>query len=451
MKVVIIGGVAAGTKAAAVLRRQNAECEIHIYTDDTHVSYSSCGLPYFIEGNFDDIDYLIARTPEQFAESNIQVHLLNKAIKIMPETKEIVVRNLTTNSLENVSYDTLVIATGASPIIPYIQNTKLNNIFTLRKMEDGLRIKEKMLKSKTAVIVGGGYIGIELLEAFAKNNLKTTLVEFQPTIMTIFDDDFSKMIKEYILHTGPNNIKIINNDFVTEFVGKTDVEKVKTKNGLEISPDFVVLAAGVSPNVDIAREAGIHLGSTGAIKVNNKMQTNIADIYACGDCVEKINIVSNQPVWVPLGSTANKEGRCAAFNISGQENLFEGILGSSVTRYFNLTIAKTGLTENEAHLAEFTPVSVTITQKDKPGYMPDVKNIILKLTADKYTRMLLGIQGLGYGDVDKRVNTLTGALMSKMTVDNFFEDDITYAPPYSQSIDPILTAAKKLINVLNKA
>lgn len=449
-KIVIIGGVAAGTKAAAKSRKLKPEAEINIYTDDTHVSYSACGLPFFIEGNFDNQEMLIARDVEEFEQDNIHIHLLHKVTKILPDKKQIIVLDMQNNKEFFVDYDKLVIATGARPALPPVQNLNLKNVFTLRTLEDGLAIKEKVLKSKKAVIIGGGYIGIELLEAFVKQGLKVTMIEFAPHIMPIFDDDISELIKNHILERDGQNVEIINSDSVTELLGEDEVIGVKTKNGLEFNADLVIVATGVKPNVEIAVDAGIELGETKAIKVNQKMQTNIQDIYAAGDCVEKTHMVSGTPVWVPLGSTANKEGRCAAINLCGEEDNFEGILGSAVTRYFGLTMSITGLTEKQALRLGYNPISTVVTKLDKVGYMPEAKNITIKLIADKNTRKLLGAQAIGCGDADKRVNAVATALINPMTVDDFYSGDLTYAPPYSPSIDPLLTAAEKLIEKLDE-
>lgn len=449
-KIVIIGGVAAGTKAAAKSRRLIPDAEINIYTDDTNVAYSACGLPFFIEGNFDDENMLIARDVKEFEENNIHIHLLHKVTKIVPETKQVIVLNRTENKEFTVDYDKLVIATGARPFIPPIKNIGLNNVYTLRTIEDGINIKQKVFESKKAVIIGGGYIGIELLEAFVKRGLNVTMIEFAPTIMPIFDDDISTIIKNHILEKDGDKVQIINSDSVVEFVGDTVVKSVKTKNGLEIEADFVIIATGVKPNVEIAVDAGIELGETGAIKVNNKMQTNIKDIYAAGDCIEKNHMVSNTPVWVPLGSTANKEGRIAAINLCGGDDVFDGILGSAVTRYFGFTMSITGLTEKQASKLGYEPVSVMVTKLDKVGYLPQAKNITIKLIADKSTRKLLGAQAIGCGDADKRINTVASGLVCPMSVDDFMATDLTYAPPYSPSIDPLLNAAERLTDKLNK-
>ncbi len=449
-KIVIIGGVAAGTKAAAKSRKLIPDSEIDIYTEDTNVSYSACGLPFFIEGNFDDESMLIARTVDEFENDQIHIHLQNKVIKILPDNKKILVQNILNDNEFYVNYDKLVVATGAKPFIPPIDNLNLKNVFTLRTLEDGINIKQKVLNSQKAVIIGGGYIGIELLEAFVKQGLNVTLIEFLPTIMPIFDDDISALIKNHILDKDRDKVQIINSDSVVELIGENEVTGVRTKNGLKFDADIVIIATGVKPNIELAVDAGIKLGETGAIKVNKKMQTNIENIYAAGDCVEKNHMVSNTPVWVPLGSTANKEGRTAAINLCGQEDFFDGILGSAVTRYFGFTMSITGLTVKQALSLGYEPVFETVTKLDKVGYLPEAKNITIKLIADKNSKKLLGAQAIGCGDADKRVNTVASSLVCSMSVEDFLSTDLTYAPPYSPSIDPLLTAAEKLLEKLNR-
>ena len=445
MKIVIIGGVAAGAKAAAKSRRELPDAEINLYTDDTHISYSACGLPYYIEGNFEDYRLLLVRSPEEFEEKNIHIHLKHRVAKIIPESKQILVQNLDTQKAFLTEYDKLIIATGARPIVPKIKNVNLPDVFTLRRIEDGIAIKEKALKSKHATIVGAGYIGMELLEAFVRQNLHVTVCEYSPQIMNFFDEDMSKLIEEQLKSISKGRFDLYTSELVTEFSGDTTgVNGVRTGSGREFQTDMVVLCAGVTPNVEIAQEAGIELGITGAISVNERMETSIKDIYACGDCVESNLVVSNSKIWVPLGSTANKQGRTAAINACGGEDKFSGVLGSAVTRCLNLTMSMTGLTERKAELLGYKPISVTVTKNDKVGYMPDVNNITLKLVADYESGQILGAQAVGAGDADKRINALTAALLAKMTVTEFYKNDLTYAPPYSPTIDPLLNAAQIL-------
>lgn len=451
MKIVILGGVAAGAKAAAKARRMLPEAEINLYTDDTHISYSACGLPYYIEGNFEDYRQLLVRSPEDFEEKNVHIHLRNRAAKILPLTKQVLIEDLEHQKAFLVEYDKLIIATGARPIMPQIKNSDLTNVFTVRKIEDGIAIRKKAEISKKVVIIGGGYIGIELLEAFVKQKLQVTLIEYSPQIMNVFDEDMANLIKEQLLSISNGKFEILTSELVTEFSGDLNgVRSVKTGSGKEFETDFVVVCAGAKPNTELAIDAGIAIGETGAIRVNERMETNLPDIYACGDCVEENLLVSDTKIWLPLGSNANKEGRVAAINVCGGDEKFAGVLGSAVTRCLLFTMSMTGLTEKKALMLGYEPVSVTVTKNDKVGYMPDVNNITLKLVADKKTGQLLGGQAVGCGDADKRINTLTTALLAKMTVKEFFNNDLTYAPPYSPTIDPLLNAAQILMSKVNE-
>lgn len=445
MKIIIIGAVAAGAKAAAKSRRNLPDAEIIIYTDDTHVSYSSCGLPYYIEGNFEDYRQLLVRSPEDFEAQGIHVNLRSKVIKIEPENKRIFVKNLDTNEEFSDTYDKLIIATGARPFVPDIKNSGLKNIFTLRKIEDGINIKSQLLRSKNAVIIGGGYIGLELLEAFVRQGVRTTLIEHGKRLMKRFDEDITDIIYNQLTDFAKGKFEIITDTEVSEFLGDEYLKGVITSKGSAIKADLTVIASGVRPNSELARDAGIEIGVTGAIKVNHKMETSIKDIYACGDCCEDYMIVSGKPDWIPLGSTANKEGRSAAINATGGTDIFGGVLGSAVTRCFALTMSMTGLSVKMAEDLGYKPVSVTVTKSDKVGFMPDVNNITLKLIADKESGLLLGCQAVGTGDADKRVNIVTAALLAKLTARDFYNNDITYAPPYSPTIDPLLNAAQALV------
>ena len=452
MKIVILGGVAAGAKAAAKARRILPDAEINLYTDDTHISYSSCGLPYYIEGNFEDYRLLLVKSPEDFEKQNVHIHLQNRAVKILPLSKQVLIESLVTHEAFLVDYDRLIIAIGASPVIPPIKNVNLNNVFTLRKIEDGIAIRKKAESSKNAVIIGGGYIGIEMLEALVKQNLNVTLIEYAPTIMQNFDDDISKLIQEQLNYIQEDCFTILTSEMATEFSGDNDgIKAVRTGTGKEIPTDFVVLCAGVRPNTAIAVDAGIEIGITGAIKVNERMETNIKDIYACGDCVEEKLIISNSKIWLPLGTNANKEGRAAAINACGGDEKFPGVLGSAVTRCLGFTMSMTGLSVKAANALGIETVFAKVTKDDKVGYMPDVNNITLKLVADKNSGKLLGCQAVGAGDADKRVNTVTSALLAGLTVNEFFHNDLTYAPPFSPTIDPLLNAAQILSEKFNSA
>ncbi len=449
-RIVIIGGVAAGPKITAKLLRTDFDCQIDLYTEEDMISYSACGLPYYIEGLIADAEKLIVRRPEQFEEKGANIHLNKRCIKILPEEHKIVIQDVKSGQLEEVEYDKLAICTGARPVIPMINNINLKNIFTVRRIEDGIKIREKMLESKKAVIIGGGYIGIEILEAFYANGLEAHLVESNPRILPIFDPEISEMIREEIIKLGKEKVKITTNDSVIAFLGNGQVEKVVTSKGEIISADLVVVAAGVSPNTEIAKEAGIEVGVSNAIRVNNRMQTSAPDIYAAGDCIENFHLVSRNYCWIPLGSSANKEGRCAAINIAGGYDAFPGVLGSAVTRFSGFEISSTGLSETEAKKFGFEAISATMTKKDRAGYMPEAENITIKLVVDKRSKRILGAQAIGSGDADKRINTVASAIMGNQTVDDFLHLDMTYSPPFSTAVDPLLSAALVINNQIFK-
>ncbi len=451
MKIVIIGAVAAGAKAAAKIKRLLPDSSVEIFTKDTHVSYSSCGLPYYIQGNFEDYRTLLVRSPEEFRQGGIDVNLETNAEKIYPEKNVIVVSG--PNGRRTESYDRLIIATGASPIKPNIKGIDdFINIFTLRNIEDGINIRTQMRKSKKAVIIGSGYIGLELMEAFVKNGLETVVIEQKSHIMSNFDDDMSDLIRERIESSDYKNFKIVTGDRVSEFFGENGVLKsVITEKGQRFDTDLAIICAGVKPNIELAQDAGLKIGETGAIEVDKLMRTSHEHIYACGDCAEKTHIVSGKKVWIPLGSTANKEGRCAALNAAGIYSEFEGVLGSTVTRCLNTTMSMTGLTEREAEQIGFTPVSVTIEKPDKVAFMPDASDITLKVIADKITGLLLGGQAIGSIGADKRIYSLTSALLAHLTVEEFGNNDLTYSPPYSPTIDPLLNATQALCKRIAKS
>lgn len=446
MNIVIIGGVAAGAKAAAKIKRLLPDSSVKIYTDDTHVSYSSCGLPYYIEGNFEDYQTLLVRTPDEFRAAGIDVYLQTKVEKILPQQKEIIL-----SSGERVKYDKLIIATGARPKIPNIIGIEnCENVFTLRKIEDGINIRNKMRESKRAVILGSGYIGLEILEAFVKNGLSVDLIEHNNSIMSRLDEDMAEIVQNRKKSSAYKNFNIYTNDTIVEIKCNNGVLNVFTESGKNIETDFIVLCAGVVPNSELAIDAGIKIGDTGAIWVNKLMRTSVEDIYACGDCAEKTHMVSGKKVWIPLGSTANKEGRVAAINAAGGYSEFEGVLGSTVTRCLSTTIAMTGLTENEAKKVGFSPISTIIKKYDRVAFMPEASELVIKIVADKITGLLLGGQAIGSIGADKKINTLTAALLGHLTVEEFGNNDITYAPPYSTTIDPLLDAMNILCAKINR-
>ncbi len=459
-KIVIIGGCAAGPKTAAKAKRVNPENKIELYTMENMISYSACGMPYYIKGAVPSYQNLIIRTPEDFKNQGIDVFLNHKCTQILPDEKSVVF-----NTIENgvgetkkVNYDELVLCVGSRPYTPKIKNMNLENIYHLKVLEDGIKIKEKMEKSKSAIILGGGYIAIEILEAFIKNGLDVTVVERNHEIMTQFDPEISALIKDYIVKRDGKHVNFVMNDEIIEFIGTKEFTGAVTRNGKILHADFCVVAAGVVPNTELAREAGITIGITGGIRVDNRMRTNIEHIWAAGDCTEETCLITKKPMYAALGTIANKQGRIVGINLNTDTNgvyeAFDGILGSAVTSYFDFSMSTTGLTESKAKIyAQHTniePIATTVTKRDKPGYMPDSNSITVKLVADKRTGELLGAQAVGVGDADKRIYTVTSALRANLTVQEFLHLDLTYSPAFSSTIDPLLTAAYKLKDEIDK-
>ncbi len=452
-KIVIIGGGAAGAKAASKSKRLNPENHVELYTRDDNIAISLCGLPYYIEGSVDDINKLIIRTPQDFLNMGIPVFLNHKLEEIYPEQNCVLING------NHIFYDELILALGADVNIPKIENISANNVFTLRSLESGVKIREKMLNSKSVILLGAGYIGIELAEAFIKNGLEVIIIEAKNRIASDFDEDFSKLIQDAIISKCNSKLQTFYNERAVKITvdSENNFKSIIMESNKEFFADFCVLATGASANVDIAKKAGIKLGVTGAIQVDNRMRTNIKNIFACGDCTQKYDIVTREPAYLGLGTIANKEGRVAAINATCSKDfeVFDGILSSVITRFFDYTISKTGLTLQDAFeyskKVNLEPISATITKKDKASYMPSSNEVTLKIVADKRSGEILGAQSIGcVGNVAQRINTITSALKARLTVDELLHLDLAYAPPYSSSIDPILTAAYKLKEQIKK-
>lgn len=451
MRIVVIGGVAAGTKAAAKARREDANAEIEVYSNEEYISYAGCGQPYYIGGEIDQKEELLARTPQQFEESsNIRVFTRREARRLDPKSKIVEVTDLDTGETKTVSFEALVLATGAAPIVPKIPGADLSGVFQIRTIPAAVAIRERIEagKVKQAVVVGGGYIGLEMAENLVEQAVSVTLVERLPHLAPIFDQEVSEQIKKTL---EANGVRVLTRSTLEEISGtpETGVTSVKV-NGVSIPADLVVLSVGVRPEVQLAQSAGIQLGPTGAIQVNERMQTNFPYIYAGGDCAETTHLVHGKPVWVPLGSTANKQGRVIGINITGGSATFPGVLATSIFRVFDLHVAKTGLTEQECKEAGFDYEAAIVPGGDKPHYMPQSKTVVIKLIAERSSRRVLGAEVWGQGSVDKSIDTLAAAIHFKSTVEDLMNIDLAYAPPYAPALGNVIVAAHVLQNKLDR-
>lgn len=450
-KLIIIGAVAAGSKAAAKAKRLNPNLDITIYTEDTNIAYSACGMPYYIGGEFEDYHRLIEYSTKNFEQDfNLKIFTRHRVTKIIPEKNTIQITKLEDNSVFEEKYDKLLIATGASAKKIHAKGSELPQVVTLRHLSDCLRIKQFTKTTKRAVIIGGGSTGLEMFEAFWRLGIDTKMVDWKTHLTTKLDEDIGTFLKELVETHYPNSI-ILNDSaksFVSDAMGRlTAVELI---SGKVLPCDLALISIGVKPNVKIAKEAGIEIGSSGAIKVNEKMRTNIPNIYAAGDCVEKKGFVTNRVIWHPQGSTANKEGRTAAMNIAGIESSFKGVLESAITKFFDIKIGATGINCKLAKELGYEPEFVIIKSKDRAGYMQDAKDITIKLIADRKSGRIIGGQGIGLGDIDKRINIIANAISAQNTPEELSNSDLPYAPPFSMAIDTVLVAAYELDKKLKK-
>lgn len=446
---IIIGGVAAGMKAAAKARRESATIRITVLTDEEYISYASCGMPYFIGDVIKDSQKLIIREPNYFKNMHaIDVLTRYQVTEIDSKSKQVKAKDIKTGLDHKFHYDKLIIATGAQPVIPPLPGISLNNIFTLRTIPDARGIKSLVDSGrvKNAVIVGGGLIGLEMVENLALRGIKVTLVELLDQILPPLDKDMALLVEKYVKENG---IEVITSDGVKSFVGDGGNNVIQVITGKRQLPaDMVLLSIGIRPNTKLAQDAGIKIGTTRAIEVNERMETNVPDVYAIGDCAENVHLVTGKPAWIPLGSTAAKMGRTAAINATGGIDTLPGVLGTMIVKIFEMNVGKTGLSEREAIKEGFEVESTIVPAADKAHYYPEAKDIIIKLIADRTTRRLLGAEIIGMGVVDKRIDIVATALTFGATVDQVSKLDLAYAPPYAMSMDAILVAANVLNNKL---
>ncbi|MDZ7673289.1 MAG: FAD-dependent oxidoreductase [Halanaerobiales bacterium] len=376
MKIAVIGGVAAGTSAAAKARRTNKDAEIVIFEKDKDISYAACGLPYYISGVTPKREKVIINTPEEFAkEYDVDVKVEHEVTNLDIEKKELTFKNLKNDKEDKYNYDKLIITTGAKALVPPIPGIDLENIYPLRSVRDADRIKEKVKGKKKVTIIGAGLIGLEMAESFSELKKEVTVVELQDKILPPFSEDITKYVDNHLREQG---VKLVLGDGVSKFLGDGSVSEVVTSSGKKIESDFVLLSLGIRPEVTLAKEAGIKIGGTGAIEVNEKMETNVDGVYAAGDCAETVNLLTDEKTWIPMGSTANKQGRVAGENAGGGNNHHFGVFQTAITKIFDYTVAKTGLDENEAKDAGFEPVVVEITGSNHASYFPNFKKMKIR-------------------------------------------------------------------------
>jgi NADPH-dependent 2,4-dienoyl-CoA reductase/sulfur reductase-like enzyme len=438
-RLVVIGAVAAGTSAAAKAKRTNPDLEVILLERDAHISYGACGLPYLIAGLIPSAEELIARSPAEFGEHGIEVRTQHEVVELDTANKSLRIVDQASAQDDDLPYDDLVIATGAEAFRPPVPGLDLPGVFTLRTLSDGLALRQTLRsqRAKNVVIVGGGYIGLEMAEAFRALGLPVTIVEMAPQLMVNLDQDMSELV---LGEVERQSVQVLLNNGLVRCEGTDHVQKVVTQHN-EIPADVVLVAVGVRPNTALAQQAGLKMGAKGAIAVDEHMRTNLEGIYAAGDCVETTHQVTGQKVYIPLGSTANKQGRIAGANIAGMSCTFEGIVGTAVAKVFDLQVARTGLTEREATEAGFAVHSSKITTKDRAHYYPGITQLDVKLVMDRSSRRLLGAQIIGAEGAAKRIDVLAAALYAKMTVDDLTRLDYSYAPPYASVWDATLRAA----------
>lgn len=436
MKVVIIGGVAAGMSAAAKLKRSNKDASITVYEKSKHVSFGACGLPYFVGNFFEDSQNMIARTVEQFNASGISVHPEHEVLKVDVDNKVVTVKNLTTNEVFEDYYDRLMVATGASAIIPPIQNVNLKHVYTLKSMEDGHDLKQAMQNSdlNRVAIVGAGFIGLEVVEAAKQYGKEVHVFQLNDRVLVdTFDKEITDILEEEL---RAHNVHLHLAQTVTALEGQECVTKIQTKDE-SYDVDIVVLTAGVRPNTEFLADTGIKMLRNGAIIIDQEGRTSIEDIYAAGDCASINHILKSEPAYIPLATVANKMGRIIGENLAGAHQQFNGSLGSACLKVMDLEAGRTGLSEQEAKNLGLNYKTVFITDMNQTSYYPGQTKIYVKLIYNADTKVLLGGQVVGRKDAVQRVNVLATAIFAGLTTDQLAMLDLCYAPPFARTWDAL--------------
>ena len=435
-KLVVIGGGAAGMAAASKAKRSKPDLDVTVIEGSGYVSYAPCGIPYYVGDIIKSDADLMYYPPEFFRKKRgIDVRIHTRATKVDFSARKVSI--VSESGEEELDYDYLVIATGAKPIKPPIEGINLDGIHTVRFIEDGIKLRELSKSAEKIVIVGAGYIGLEMADGFHMIGKKVTVLEMLPHVLPTIDPDMAELLENEIRSKG---IDLRLEEKVVAFEGDDKVRKVITEKG-EYEADLVILAVGVAPQTDLFKDSKLEFGVKGAIKVNEKMQTNIDNVYAVGDVAETKHLVTGKPTWIPLAQTANKMGRVAGANIAGQNMTFPGVLGTSLTKVFSLNVGRTGLSTKEAEEQGFNVGSVKIKARTKAHYYPGSKEIHIKLIFDRDSRLLLGGQIITEDDPSGRTNVIATALFNKMKVDELFFVDLGYAPPFAPVWDPLVVAS----------
>ncbi len=448
MRVLIIGGVAAGTKAAAKIKRLNRQAEVTIVTKGRDISYAGCGLPYYLGDVIPAKEQLIVNTPAKFAAlTGAKVLTEREVVALDPEGRKATARNLRTGQEEEYTYDSCIIASGASSIIPPVGGTELPGVFLLRTPEDAIEAKEYLKANdvKRAVVAGGGFIGLEAAENLAAQGVAVTVIDMAPQIMPGFDPEMADYAKRHLEKKG---IRVFVNTKLESILGEMKAEGVKTDNG-EWKADMVIMSLGIRPNTAFLKHTGIELMPNGTIPVDAQLKTNLEGIYAAGDCACVTNRFTGKRAWSPMGSSANMEGRTLAEALCGEDASYPGVLGTAVVKLPELNGGRTGLSEAVAREEGYDVVSVVAVVDDKAHYYPGADSFLLKLIADRRSRKLLGVQVLGAGAVDKVTDIGVMALSMGATVDQLQNLDLAYAPPFSTAIHPFVTGINILLNKMS--
>jgi NADPH-dependent 2,4-dienoyl-CoA reductase/sulfur reductase-like enzyme len=445
-RVVVVGADAGGMTAASQARRRRPADLMEIVAVDRgrHASYSACGIPYWIGGVVDSADDLVTRTVDEFRKQDIEVRLRQEAVGLDLDAGEVTIRDLDGGGEYRLGFDQLVLGTGAVPVRPDIPGIDARGVYGVQTLDDGEAVRAAVAGTgaRTAVVVGGGYIGLEMAEAFVERGLEVTLVEAAPQPMSTLDEDMGALVADAVLGLG---IALYRSERVAEIRTDSAGKATAVVTGeREIPADVVVLGLGVRPNTALARDAGIKIGVTGGVVTDMQMRTaSHGNVWAAGDCVQTINRVSHAPVNVALGTHANKQGRVAGINLGGGYATFPGVVGTAVAKVCSLEVARTGLREAEADRAGLRYVSTVIESTTRAGYFPGTKPIVTKLLAEKRSGRLLGAQIVGREGAAKRIDVLATALWNEMTVEEISGLDLSYAPPFAPVWDPVLIAARK--------